>query len=261
MTFYAKLFLFNKFLKTYKFDIYYELNSAAINFISNNFDADLIDNGSLILQKTWDNLYKKAMEPMRIYLKEHKEEMLEKLNSALYNEVAEKYGKGNISKWEMDSISFYSHEHELALAAADYDDFFTLSEEPEIDYSFPGSNGQEVKIYKLHKIIGTVIDKDKMHNIITLLTPTGVVLVKIYKNQFALYDKQLSQKGDDGKKHVIEASWFKRGTKLMIQGIRRGDNFIPKKTKKSFYPVISKIIDVSDNGELTFQYERAEVIE
>ena len=261
MTFYAKLFLFNKFLKTYKFDIYYELNSAAINFISNNFDADLIDNGSLILQKTWDNLYKKAMEPMRVYLKEHKEEMLEKLNSALYNEVAEKYGKGNISKWEMDSISFYSHEHELALAAADYDDFFTLSEEPEIDYSFPGSNGQEVKIYKLHKIIGTVIDKDKMHNIITLLTPTGVVLVKIYKNQFALYDKQLSQKGDDGKKHVIEASWFKRGTKLMIQGIRRGDNFIPKKTKKSFYPVISKIIDVSDNGELTFQYERAEVIE
>ena len=25
-----------------------------------------------------------------------------------------KYCDGNISKWEMDSISFYSHEHELA---------------------------------------------------------------------------------------------------------------------------------------------------
>jgi DNA polymerase-3 subunit alpha len=261
MEFYAKLFSFNKYLKTCKDGLKYHLAPNAVDFISEHFDVDLIEDGEYILQKTWDNLYKKAMEPMRIYLKEHKEEMLEKLNSALYNEVAEKYGKGNISKWEMDSISFYSHEHELALAAADYDDFFTLSEEPEIDYSFPGSNGQEVKIYKLHKIIGTVIDKDKMHNIITLLTPTGVVLVKIYKNQFALYDKQLSQKGDDGKKHVIEASWFKRGTKLMIQGIRRGDNFIPKKTKKSFYPVISKIIDVSDNGELTFQYERAEVIE
>lgn len=100
-----------------------------------------------------------------------------------------------------------------------------------------------------------------MHNTVTLLTPTGVVLVKIYKNQFALYDKQLSQRGEDGKKHVIEASWFKRGNKLMIQGIRRGDNFIPKKMKKSIFPVISKIINVSDDGELTFQYERAEVVE
>ena len=45
----------------------------------------------------------------------------------------------------------------------------------------------------------------------------------------------------------------------MVQGIRRGDNFIPKKKKNSLYPIISKIIDVSEDGELTFQYERAEV--
>ena len=159
----------------------------------------------------------------------------------------------------MDSISFYYHEHELAAAASNYDDFFKLSEEPEVEYSFPGSNGQEVKIFKLHKLIGTVIDKNKLKNSISLLTPTGVVQVKIYKNQYTIYDKQISEKGEDGKKHVIEKSWFTKGTMLMVQGIRRGDNFIPKKKKNSLYPIISKITEVSENGDLTFQYERAEV--
>ena len=260
MGFYAKLFLFNKFLKTCRDGIYYKLNDSAINFISNNFSADFINNGDSISQKNWDTLYKKAMEPMREYLKEHKDEMLNKLNESLYEEVANKYSNGNISKWEMDSLSFYYHEHELAAAALDYDNFFDLPEEPEIEYTAHDKNGQEFKIYKLHKIIGTVIDKDKMHNTVTLLTPTGVVLVKVYKNQFALYDKQLSQRGEDGKKHVIEKSWFSRGTKLMVQGIRRGDGFIPKKRKQSFYPIISKITSV-DNNELTFQYERMEVVE
>jgi len=261
MIFYAKLFLFNKFLKTCKNDAYYELNDAAINFICLHFSADIINNGVNILQTTWDNIYKKTMEPMRIYLKNHKDEILNKLNTALYDEVANKYSDGNISKWEMDSISFYSHEHELAKAAKKYDDYFTMPEEPEIEYSFMGKNGQEVKIFKLYKIIGTVIDKDKMHNTVTLLTPTGVVLVKIYKNQFAIYDKQLSQKGEDGKKHIIERSWLSRGTKLMIQGIRRGDNFIPKKYSKSVYPIISKIIKINEDNSLEFQFERKEVEE
>ena len=97
-----------------------------------------------------------------------------------------------------------------------------------------------------------------MKNTVTLLTPTGVVNVKIYKNQYALYDKQLSQKGIDGKKHVIEKSWFSRGTLLMVQGIRRGQDFIPKKRKDSIYPIVSKIIKA--NGDyLEFQTERIEV--
>ena len=257
MMFYKKLFLFNKFLKENKEGIYYNLNEAAINFLDEYFEMDLTSDGVKILQKTWDNTYKKAMEPMRAYLKEHKDKMLAALNNSLYEEAAEKYSSGTISKWEMDSISFYYHDHELKAAAPEYDDFFSLPDEPEIEYSFMANNGQEIKMYKLHHIIGTVIDKDKLHNTISLLTPTGVVLVKIYKNQFAIYDKQLSQVGEDGKKHVIEKSWFSRGTKLMIQGIKRDDSFIPKKTKNSFYPIISKITDIDKNGNLSFQYERA----
>lgn len=261
MKFYSKLFLFNKFLKTCKKDDCYELNEAAINFIGNHFSADLIDNGVQIPQTRWDNLYKKAMDPMRLYLKEHKDEMLKKLNDSLYLEMYNKYAAGNISHWEMESVSFYSHEHELAAAAHMYDDFFTLPEEPEIEYTFTGKDGNEVKVFKLHKIIGTVIDKNKLKNTVTLLTPTGVVNIKVYKNQYALYDKQLSQRGADGVKHVIEKSWFSRGTLLMVQGIRRGQDFIPKKRKDSFYPVISKIININEAGILEFQTKRMEVEE
>ena len=259
MNFYAKLFLFNKFLKTCKHGIYYELNDSAIKFISENFDVDITENGNLIIQKTWDNIYKKAMEPMRIYLKDHNEEMLNKLNQSLYDEVAEKYADGSISKWEMDSISFYYHKHELADFQKDFDDFFSLPEEPIIENSFTTKTGQTIMIYKLSTIIGTVIDKDKVRNTVTLLTPTGVVTVRIYKNQYAIYDRQISERGEDGKKHIIEQSWFRRGTLLRIQGIRRGNDFVPKKTKQSSYPIIMKIIEASPEKGLVYQTERVEV--
>lgn len=256
-----KLFLFNKFLKQQKKVEYYELNDSAINFIASNFSADWLSNGTKISASVWDNLYQNGMNPMRAYLKEHKDEMLDQLNKALYNEMFNKYAVGSISHWEMESVSFYSHAHELADAQYLYDDFFKLPEEPEVDYTFTGKDGNEVRVYRLRKIIGTVIDKSKMKNTVTLLTPTGVVNVKIYKNQYAGYDKQLSQKGSDGRKHVLEKSWFARGTLLMVQGIRRGQDFIPKKRKDSFYPIISKITAIHDDGTLEFQTERVEVVE
>ena len=261
MEFCKKIFLFNKFLKTQKDGEKYKLNPPSINFISNNFSADYIENGTHIAINIWSNLYDKAMEPMRDYIKKHKDEMLKALNDALYDEMYNKYAVGSISHWEMESVSFYSHEHELQIAQDLYDDFFKLPEEPEVDYTFVGKDGGEIRVYKLRKIIGTVIDKSKIKNTITLLTPSGVVSVKIYKNQYALYDKQLSEKGADGHKHVLEKSWFSRGSLLMIQGIKRGQDFIPKKRKDSYYPIISKIIKAEDNGYLEFQMERMEVSE
>lgn len=261
MELYKKFFLFNKFLKANKNNTYYILNEAAINYISNYFDADIIDNGNQISQKIWDNIYKRSMEPMRIYLKEHNAEILAKLNNALYQEMYNKYASGNISHWEMESISFYSHPHELSDYQYLFDDFFTLPEFPELEYSFLGKDGNEIKVYQLNKIIGTVIDKNKLKNTVTLLTPTGVVNIKIYKSQYAIYDKQLSNKDIEGHKHVIEYSWFKRGTLLMIQGIRNGQDFIPKKRKDSIYPIISKIIGINENNNLKFQFERLEVEE
>lgn len=256
-----KVFLFNKFLKQQKGVAYYELNDAAINFIANHFGADVLHNGTMIAASQWELLYQKSMDPMRMYIKAHKDELLSLLNNALYKEVADKYAVGSISHWEMESVSFYSHEHELADSQYLYDDFFKLPEEPEVDYTFIGKDGNEVRVYRLRKIIGTVIDKNKMKNTVTLLTPSGVVNVKVYKNQYAGFDKQLSEKGADGRKHIVESSWFKRGTLLMVQGIRMGNNFIPKKRKDSVFPVISKILNIREGGYLDFQFERREVSE
>ena len=261
MKFYGKLFSFNKFLKKNKEGSFYALNEAAIKFISDYFDFDMIMNGRLISQTKWDAVYKKAMDPMREYLKTNTKAMLKKLNDALFQEQWDKYAQGTVSRWEMDSISFYYHSHELDFTTMRLANFFELPEEPEIDYTFTSKTGQEVKVFKLSLIAGTVIDKNKLKNTVTLLTPDGVVTVKIYKNQYSQFDKQLSERGEDGKKHVVEASWFKKGTLLLVQGIRRGDNFIPKKTRSSIYPVISKITEVRDDGSLALQLERMEVEE
>ena len=261
MNFGKKVFLFNKFLKQQKKVEYYQLNESAINFIADNFSVDILRNGTELSAAKWDLIYQRAMDPTRNYIKEHKDEMLKALNDALYKEMFDKYALGSVSHWEMEAVSFYSHPHELADSQYLYDDFFRLSEEPEIDYSFIGKDGNEVRIYSLKKIIGTVIDKSKMKNTVTLLTPSGVVNVKIYKNQYAGFDKQLSERGADGRKHVKEKSWFSRGTLLMVQGIRRGQDFIPKKRKDSFYPIISKIVGIHDDGTLEFQTERVAIEE
>ena len=204
-----------------------------------------------------DNTYKKAMEPMRVYLKEHSTELLDKLNNVLYNEEADKYATGNISKWEMESLSFYYHKHELDYCSTKFDNFFDLPEQPVVERTFTTKDGATINIYQLSLIAGTVIDRNKMKNTITLLTQNGVVNVKIYKNQFAMFDKQISFIDDTGKKKVLERSWFARGTLLMIQGFRRGQDFVPKKYKSSIYPVISKINGVGEFG-LDVQYERVE---
>jgi len=260
LNFCRKVFLFNKFLKQQKKVEYYQLNDAAINFIADNFSVDILRNGTELSAAKWDLIYQRAMDPMRNYIKAHKDEMLEALNNALYQEMFNKYAKGSISHWEMEAVSFYSHPHELAESQYLYDDFFKLPEE-EVDYTFLGKDGNEVRVYRLRRIIGTVIDKSKMKNTVTLLTPSGVVNVKIYKNQYAGFDKQLSERGTDGKKHVKEKSWFSRGTLLMVQGIKRGSDFIPKKRKDSFYPIISKIVGINEDGTLELQTERVEITE
>ena len=43
-----------------------------------------------------------------------------------------------------------------------------------------------------------------------------------------MFKKQISEKDEVGDKHVKEKSWFKRGTKLMIQGYRKDDTFVSK---------------------------------
>jgi DNA polymerase-3 subunit alpha len=159
----------------------------------------------------------------------------------------------------MDALSFYYHEHELAhVKADDYAivDFNTLPEIPVVSEMYY-YKGQLKPRFKLDRICGTVLDKDKNKHTVTLLTPTGVTMIKFYKGQFSFYDKQISEVNDENKKTVLEKSWFTRGNKLLVTGYRRGDQFIPKKYIDSAYRhTLQLITEIDSEGNLKLQSDR-----
>ena len=107
--------------------------------------------------------------------------------------------------------------------------------------------------------MGTVLDRDKGKKTVNILTPEGdVVPVKIFGDAFTHYDKQISEKGADGKKHVVEKSWFSRGNKIIVTGIKREESFIGKKYKNTPYHLVELITRVSENGSIETQKERVE---
>ena len=255
LAFECKVFNFNKYLKKFKDDIYYILDEIAMRFYEVHFDMDLlipIDDGFKIKQTSWDNIYKKHMDKVRPYVKNHHDELLEAINTRLMSDLWNKYCEGSLSKWEMDSVSFYSHEHELHNVnerRQGFSDFYKLNENPEVD-RVVDIKGKKVPLFKIHRIMGTVLDKDKAKKTVTLLTKSGVVTVKIYGQVFTHYDKQLSERGADGKKHVIEKSWFQRGNKIVVTGIRREDAFLAKKYSRTPYHLVELITQINEDGTI-----------
>ena len=256
----CRVYNFNKYIKKLKLDnTWYALDEVAFNFYSNYFDIDKLEqcgeaeSGFKIKHTDWDNYYQQYMDKIRPWVKANAEELLVAVNSKLTQDTWDKYCLGSLSKWEMDSVSFYSHQHELELVDLDmygFSDFWDLPENPEIDRVIP-IKGKMVPILKLHRIIGTVLDRDKSKKTVTLLTTRGVVTVKIFGSVFAQYDKQISERGADGKKHVIEKSMFSRGNKIIVCGVRDGDSFRAKKYSRTSYHLVEQITEVDSCGRIT----------
>lgn len=265
--FQCRVYNFNKYLKKNKFGNSYGLDNIALGFYSNNFDMDLLtpsDNTEYIFQirqTDWDKIYKKQMDIIRPYIQKNNEELLNSVNIRLRNDLWDKYCEGTISKWEMDSISCYIHNHELEdLKTGLYglSDYAKLPEEPEVSYEFRAKDtGKKIPLFKIHRIAGTVLDKDKSKKTVTLLTTSGVVNVKIFGDAFTHYDKQISEKRPDGTKKVVEKSWLSRGNKIIVTGIRREDNFIAKKYKNTPHHLVELITSI-DKGYIKTQTERVD---
>ena len=266
------VFNFNKYIKKFKENEYYKLDAIAMKFYLNNYNTDLLDNAIIdneyssgyIKQTIWDNIYKKEMDTIRNWMKNNQQDILNSLNQTLFEEVKQKYAEGSIDKWDMDALGTYCHGHELKTLnkkAYNIVDFEKLDKEPVITSEFKSQDGGVIRLYEISRICGTVIDKDKNKNTITLLTPTmQVVSVKVWKNQYAKWDRQISRKNPDGTKTIVEKSFFARGNKLIITGIRRDDDFVPKKYKSTSFPLFEKIEELSDDGFiLSSKTERAEI--
>lgn len=271
LSFNVKVFNFNKFIKKISKDKgltdKYYLDPYCFNFYESNFDTENVsieyENDEpigYILSAIWDKMYKKLMQPLSDYIKSHLNDLLIGLNKELFDDFWNKYALGNISKWEMDSVNFYFHDHELKKVPKiiyELEDFKSMPETAEVVNTIP-IKGRDIPIYRITRIAGTVIDKNKNKNTVTILTTTGVVDVKIYANQFSIFDKQISVMGANGHKKVIEKSWFSRGNKIIFTGIRRENNFIPKKYKSTPYHLVELITNIDDKGLLTTLTERAE---
>lgn len=262
-----RIYEFNRYLKAItvpmnKLKPYYVLDERAINFLTDIGKEDIIcQNGEIfcVLKTDWDKIYQKWMDIFRAWINENHDDILDKLNKAIFLEDWKKYAKGNISAWEMEALCFYYHEHELAnvnMKRYGFSNFFELPDQPEVEKTFWKGNKQ-INMYKLHKICGTCIAKNKLKSTVSLLTVDGVVDVKFRKEYFALFDKQISARGADGKKHIVEKSWFNRGSMIIVQGIRMDDMFVSKKYASSGGHQLYKIDEVIDD-EIVIRTTRAQ---
>ena len=261
-----RVYEFNRYLKAMCKNIYepdyYKLDERAISFLVEIEQDQLLetDNLSWLLnKKIWDKVYQKYMDYFRGWLIDNKINILTELNDKIFMADWEKYAKGTVSAWEMEALCFYYHDHELKNIDREkygISNYFSLPEEPVVDRSFT-KGGKTINLFKLTKICGTCIAKNKDKGYVTLLTPEGVVTVKFRKEYFSMFDKQISEKNPDGTKTIKEKSWFKRGSMIIVQGMRSGDNFISKKyASNGASHQLYKIKSIDEKGEIVLQTER-----
>lgn len=263
-----RVYNFNKYVKKFKHETYYLFDDIAMNFFEKHFDMDklepteLSESGFMIKQTIWDNIYQHHMDIIRPWARKNADILLDQVNERLTRDMWNKYCKGSLSKWEMDAVSFYSHEHELKGIRKDlYEitDFSRIPENPVVERVLP-IKGRQIPIFKLYRIAGTILDKDKNKKTVTLLTTDGVVTVKIFGGIFSNYDKQISERGADGKKHVLRKSEFARGNKIIVTGIRTGENeFLAKKYARTPWSLIETIERVNEDGTIELAPNRSEI--
>ena len=274
----VKVYNFNKYLKKNKDGVNYLLDEVSYPFYERHFDVDKLiasshsESGFVIKQTDWDNVYKKYMDKIRPWVKANAADLLEKINQRLVDDLWEKYATGDISKWEMDwektinetypilknNKPYYTEIH-TRYKLNDLVDYFELDDEPEIERVINTKDGKRIPLLKIHRIAGTVLDRDKLKKTVTLLTREGVVTVKIFGDVFTHYDRQISVKQADGKKKVLEKSWFSRGNKIIVTGIRRDEQFFAKKYKNTPYHLVNLITEANIDGTIMIQDERLNV--
>lgn len=221
-------------------------------------DYEWIDGYICVKKGSFERVFDTLMSDFKDTVLNNKDN-IKAINDRRFNDIWTDKCSGSISRWEMEALSYYYHEHELAhVDINEYQivNFSSLPEEPEMVYNY-GHGKKIIPRFRLVRIVGTVIGKDKNHNTVTLLTPNGVVTTRLYKGQFGFYDREIAKINEDGTKTKLESSWFKRGTMLMITGYRKEEQFIAKKYKDSIYKhSIQRIEKINDDGTLILKSER-----
>lgn len=259
-------------------DRWYKLDDDSMDFFQQYYTENSVttvaDEYFVISEKKFLKENDKLIQPLKDWMAQ--ESVVDKYNWCLFQEAWDKYAKGTVAKWEMDSISIYNEPHEL-IGVDNYQygivDFFEEPEKPVVYDYYTRTvkqmiNGSEHKVkkkfpkYRIVRLAGTVLDKNKDKHMVTILTTTGVVTAKFNKGAFLHYDKQLSQINPDGTKSTIEKSWFTRGNKILICGYRDENQFRVYRYADTIYKHTCQLIaEIKEDGRITAITERMRVNE
>lgn len=261
---YLKLYNFNKYLKASEKDGRLFLDDRAYKYYTDHFGMENLCQESkktFIERNVWEKVYSTKMDELREYLNNNQDKYIQLLHEAEVSDIWENSCQGTLSAWEMESLGFYYHEHELANVSHiefKFSNFYDLPDTP-IPQKYIKYKDRDIPVFKLVNICGTVLDKSSYKHTVILLTPQGVVNVKCVAEQYSQYDKQISRLNKQTKKkEVVEKSWFKRGTKLIISGWRSGNQFLARSRQSEDKFAFYKINDIDDLGQLQITRYRAE---
>lgn len=224
---------------------------------------DLVINGEprrVISSSSWDNFYTRTVSKLKTYITNNQSELLDKLNTRLFNDEWEKYCRGDVIQWELDSMNFYFSGHPLSKVLPQLP-----VETCRVDQIVEGMQdgeffikGKVIPKMKLFTIAGTVLDKDKVKGLVTIQTPSGVVNLKIYKDLFSKFIATIGDIDINGEKEIEQDSFFEKGTHLLVTGIQRGATFVPKVYKSTGRRSIEKIV-LDEEGDFVELEEKQEV--
>lgn len=248
----------------------YWLDQKGLKYFINNCQSSLTedvdyweeDDKTVVVDKSLEKLLKSSFDEIKDYI--NTPEFLEKYYRA---NIQKKYNEAipnqDPNHWSMESVSYYSKEHELHninYAKYNLSHFSDIPIEPE--FIERSARGRTWKQFDLYAICGVIIDKNDNNHFFSILTPDNeVVNCKLHQGAYAVYKSQLSEIVD-GKKIVLEKPWLARGNLVIVCGYRRGDDFVCKKYKNSVYQhQLQKIHKIYNNGDADIQTERIGEVE
>ena len=246
-------------------DGYYILDKNSQPFFKQYFTeesvVDIKGEYYIVSEKKFTKEVDSYIQPLKDWMS--MPETLNSYNERLFKELWDKHADGTVPHWNMESLSYYNEEHELENVNEKLYgivNFYDLPEEP-VAYEWRNKNinGEYKSLpkFKIYRIAGTVLNADNNHRMVTLLTKYGTVNVKMSKGHYTFYNKTISEVQESGKKKRMEESWLKRGNLLTVQGIRRGELFIPMVYNDTIYKhTVNLINEVRDDGTLLLQSER-----
>jgi DNA polymerase-3 subunit alpha len=203
-----------------------ELESEFIIKYSDKVEYSFVNGNLVIDQKSFDKFYQKAIKPLKEWIAT--EEALNEYNKLMMREYWKENCMGSVESWEMETILFYSNRHELDyMPIKKYFDIVSFNDLPPVPevVGYRKYKGKQYPQYKISVIAGTVVDKKKEKSLVYVLTQDGVVTVRYYKGSFAYYNKKVVRVNGKNKE-ILDPSWFERGTKLVLVGYRRGEEFV-----------------------------------